>query len=220
LIAQLLDLFRALTTPERLIGLLVTVFGGWQGYAFLGAILFAETGLLMGFILPGDSLLFTIGVVAGAGALNVVAIVAVLMISVFLGDNLGYWLGRKTGIRIFSRPDSRLFKHEHLSRTQHFYEKHGGKMLVYARFIPIVRTFAPFVAGVGRMHYPRFITYSFLGALAWVPVLTLIGYAIGDLPIVRANFEKFVLGVIALSFVPVAVETLRARRRRVPEPFR
>ena len=126
MIAQIIDLLRTLTTPERLIELLATVFGGWQGYAFLGAILFAETGLLMGFVLPGDSLLFTVGVVAGAGALNIGAIVTVLMVAVFLGDNLGYWLGRKTGVRIFSRPDSKLFKREHLARTQHFYEKHGG----------------------------------------------------------------------------------------------
>jgi membrane-associated protein len=211
LIAALIDFLRTLTNPEKLIELLATVFGGWQGYAFLAAILFAETGLLMGFILPGDSLLFTVGVVAGAGALNIFGIIAVLMFAVFFGDNLGYWLGRKAGISIFSRPNSKLFRREHLARTQHFYEKHGGKMLVYARFIPIVRTFAPFVAGVGRMDYARFISYSFLGSLAWVPVLTLIGYAIGGHPFVRAHFEKFVLGVVAVSLLPVAITVLRSR---------
>lgn len=211
MIAQLIDFLRALTTPDRLLQLLATVFSGWLGYAFLGFVLFAETGLLMGFFLPGDSLLFTVGVVAGAGALDVAAIIAVLMVGVICGDNLGYWLGRTTGVRIFARPDSTLFKRAHLARAQHFYETHGGKALVYARFIPIVRTFAPFVAGVGRMHYPRFVTYSMIGALCWVPVLTLLGFALGDQPLVRANFDKFVVGIIALSFVPVAVQLLKAR---------
>jgi membrane-associated protein len=214
LVAQIIDFLRALTTPERLIELLATVFGGWHGYALLAGILFAETGLLMGFVLPGDSLLFTIGVVAGAGVLNLAGIIGVLMLAVFCGDNLGYWLGRRAGLTIFSRPDSRLFKRDHLARTQHFYEKHGPRTLILARFIPIVRTFAPFVAGVGRMDYGRFLTFSFLGAVAWVPVLVLIGYFIGGQPIVRAHFEKFVLGVIAVSFLPVFIEVLRSRRAR------
>ena len=212
MIAQLIDFLRTLTTPERLIELLSTAFGGWYGYALLAGILFAETGLLMGFVLPGDSLLFTIGVVSGAGALNIVAIIGVLMVAVFLGDNLGYWLGRRAGVSIFARPDSKLFRREHLARTQHFYEKHGGKTLVYARFVPIIRTFAPFVAGVGRMNYVRFMTYSFVGAVAWVPVLILLGWRIGGYPFVRANFDKVILGVIALSFVPVILQALRARR--------
>src|SRR5262245_11093048 len=143
MIEQVIDALRILTTPERLIQLLTTVLSGWLGYAMLFAVVFAETGLLVGFFLPGDSLLFTVGVVAGAGGLDLLTINIVLMIAAIVGDTVGYLLGRQTGPRIFNRPDSRFFKHEHLERTQAFYEKHGGKTIIYARFVPIVRTFAP-----------------------------------------------------------------------------
>ena len=147
------EALRTLTTPDKLIALLTTVLGGWWGYALLTGIVFAETGLLLGFFLPGDSLLFTVGVVAGAGHLNIVLIVVLLIAAAVMGDAVGYQLGKRAGPPIFNRPDSRLFKQEHLLRTKAFYEKHGGKTIIYARFVPIVRTFAPFVAGVAGMSY-------------------------------------------------------------------
>ena len=138
------------------------------GYAALFGIVFSETGLLVGFFLPGDSLLFTVGVVAGAGSLNIVLVNVTLMAAAMLGDSTGFLLGRHTGPRIFSRPDSRLFKQEYVTRTKKFYERYGGKTIVMARFIPIVRTFAAFVAGVGQMPYLRFLPYSVCGGIGWV----------------------------------------------------
>ena len=151
-----IDFLRSLTDPERLIHLLSTLLSGWLGYAALVAIVFSETGLLLGFFLPGDSLLFTVGVVAGAGHLNIVLVNVLLMASAMLGDSTGYLLGRQTGPRIFSRPDSRLFKQEYVTRTKAYYERYGGKTIMFARFVPIVRTFAAFIAGVGQMPYLRF----------------------------------------------------------------
>src|SRR6266403_2285772 len=147
--SEILKAIHALTNPQSLLDLLTPLFSTWIGYAVLFAIVFAETGLLVGFFLPGDSLLFLVGTVAGAGNLDIVAVNIVLMAAAILGDTFGFALGRRTGPRIFSRPDSRLFRREHLGRTHAFYEKHGGKTIIYARFVPIVRTFAPFVAGVG-----------------------------------------------------------------------
>jgi membrane-associated protein len=157
MIHALLDFLRTLTTPDRLIHLLSTVLSGWLGYATLTAIVFAETGLLVGFVLPGDSLFFTIGVVAGAGQLNLTVIIVLLIAACLAGDWCGYLLGRRTGPAIFSRPDSRFFKQEHLQRTNAFYARHGGKTIIYAKFVPVIRTFAPFVAGVAMMRYRSFI---------------------------------------------------------------
>src|SRR2546421_5852865 len=147
MIATLLEVWRSLTDPDRLIALLSQGITGWWGYAMLGAIVFSETGLLFGLFLPGDSLLFTVGVVAGAGQLDIVQICALLVVASVAGDQSGYFLGNRTGPRIFSRPDSRLFKQMYVTETQGFYQKHGGKTLIYAKFVPIVRTFAPFMAG-------------------------------------------------------------------------
>jgi membrane-associated protein len=209
----LLTVFKALTDPERLIALLSTVFTGWWGYLLLFGIVFAETGLLVGFFLPGDSLLFTVGVVAGAGGLNIVAINIALIVAAVVGDAVGYTLGRKTGKAIFSRPDSRFFKREHLLRTQAFYEKHGGKTIIYARFVPIIRTFAPFVAGVAGMSYPRFLSFNVFGGIGWVMAMTLLGYKLGSVPVVRAHFEKVILGIIFVSVLPVLFEFARQSRR-------
>jgi membrane-associated protein len=208
-----LEIWRSLTNPDRLINLLSTVFGGWWGYLLLSAIVFAETGLLLGFFLPGDSLLFTVGVVAGAGQLNIVAINVLLMAAAIVGDGVGYWLGKRTGPKIFNRPDSRLFKQEHLRRTEEFYKKHGGKTIIYARFVPIVRTFAPFVAGVAGMGYLRFLAFNVFGGIGWVLLLTLLGYTLGSHPLVRAHFEKVVLGIIFVSVLPIALEMIKSRRR-------
>src|SRR5438034_5069676 len=156
----ILEAIRTLTNPEKLLALLTPLFASWIGYALLFAIVFAETGLLVGFFLPGDSLLFLVGTVCGAGDLDIVKVNIVLMAAAIIGDTVGYLLGRKTGPRIFTRPDSRLFRREHLKRTHAFYEKHGGKTIVYARFVPIIRTFAPFVAGVAGMDYWRFLSFN------------------------------------------------------------
>jgi membrane-associated protein len=212
----LFDFLKTLTTPERLIALLSTVFTGWYGYLLLFGIVFAETGLLVGFFLPGDSLLFTVGVVAGAGQLDLVTINLVLIVAAIAGDAVGYWLGRKTGPAIFDRPDSRLFKREHLERTQAFYEKHGGKTIIYARFVPVIRTFAPFVAGVAGMKYSRFLSFNIFGGIGWVVAMTVLGYWLGSVPLVRAHFEKVILGIIFVSVLPVFVEMWRSRRAEAP----
>lgn len=208
-----LDLLRSFTNPERLIALLSTVLSGWLGYAVLIAIVFAETGLLVGFFLPGDSLLFTVGVVAGAGELNIVLINIVLMAAAIIGDGVGFHLGRHTGPAIFSRPDSRLFKQEYLHRTQAFYDKHGGKTIIYARFVPIIRTFAPFVAGVAGMNYGRFLMFNVFGGIGWVFLLTMLGYFLGEWAPVRAHFEKVILGIIFVSVLPVVLEFWKSHRR-------
>ena len=218
MIQALLDFLRTLTTPERLIQLLSTALSGWAGYAMLTGIVFAETGLLVGFVLPGDSLLFTIGVVAGAGELNLVVIMLLLICATMLGDWSGYLLGRRAGPAIFNRPDSRFFKQEHLQRTRAFYERHGGKTIIYAKFVPIIRTFAPFVAGVANMRYARFLSFDIFGGIGWVVSMTILGYLLGEVAIVRRNFEKFVLLIIFVSLLPVIIHALKARFSRSPGP--
>ena len=212
MVHAVLEFLRSLTDPERLIQLLSGILAGWTGYALLFAIVFSETGLLVGFFLPGDSLLFTVGVVAGAGDLNIVIVSVVLMAAAMIGDTTGYWLGRGTGPRIFNRPDSRLFKREHLVRTQRFYEKHGGKTIIYARFVPIIRTFAAFVAGVARMPYLRFLPFSLCGAAGWVVFMTQLGYHLGRVAFVRQYFDKVVLLIIVISLLPAISEVIKSRR--------
>src|SRR5579871_3828765 len=214
MLVQFLDFLRTLTTPERLIHLLSTVLSGWLGYAVLSAILFTETGLLVGFVLPGDSLLFTIGVVAGAGELNLAIIIALLICASQLGDWCGYLLGRRAGTAIFNRPDSRFFKQEHLRRTEAFYDKHGGKTIIYAKFVPIIRTFAPFVAGVGKMRYVRFLSFDIFGGIGWVCSMTILGYFLGEVDLVRRHFEQFVLLIIFVSLLPLMLHAVRARTQR------
>jgi membrane-associated protein len=164
LLAQLIDLLRSLTDPEKLIQLLSTVLTGWLGYLVLFLIVFAESGLLVGFFLPGDSLLFTVGVVAGAGKLNVAGMIIMLAIASMTGDGIGFLLGNKIGYRLFEKSNSRIFRREYLDRTHTFYERHGGKTIIYAKFVPIIRTFAAFIAGVGRMHYSRFLLFNVCAA--------------------------------------------------------
>lgn len=211
MIHSLLDVWRSLTDPERLIHLLSTVITGGWGYALLAAIVFAETGLLVGLFLPGDSLLFTVGVVAGAGELDIARIVILLAFMSVLGDQSGYFLGRRTGPAIFRRPDSLLFKQEYVHRTQAFYQKHGGKTLIYAKFVPIVRTFAPFMAGVGKMNYRRFFSFNIWGGFGWVISMTMGGYFLGGIPVVRHNFEKVVIGIVIASVLPMVIHYFRAR---------
>ena len=211
-----LEVWHSLTNPDKLILLLSQVITGWWGYALLAAIVFAETGLLVGLFLPGDSLLFTVGVVAGAGSLNIVQICALLVAASIIGDQSGYFLGLRTGPRVFARQDSLLFKREYVSRTQHFFEKHGGKTLIYAKFVPIVRTFAPFMAGVGRMPYSRFVSFNVFGGLGWVVSMTLAGYFLGGVPFIRRHFEKVVIGIVVVSVLPVLLQLLRGRQEHKP----
>ena len=220
MIQTVLEYLHFLTTPEGLRHLIGDVFPGWAIYGVLCAIVFSETGLLVGFFLPGDSLLFTVGVVAGDGALNIGLVIAFLAVAVMLGDSTGYFLGRRTGPAIFNRPDSRFFKREHFMRTKEFYEKHGGRTIFYARFVPIVRTFTAFVAGVAEMPYSRFLPYSICAAIFWVAALTLLGYEIGSIPFVRKYFDKLILLIIAVSLLPAILEVLKARRAHSTSPNR
>ena len=212
MIETAIDFLRTLFNADRLVVLLSEVLSSWQAYLLLTFIVFAETGLLIGFFLPGDSLLFTVGVVAGAGSLNIVLINIVLMAAAVIGDGVGYALGRRTGHRIFNRPDSLLFKQEYVRRTHDFYERHGGKTIIYARFVPIVRTFAPFVAGVAGMSYTRFLSFNIFGGIGWVFSMTMSGYLLGGIPLVRHHFEKVVLLIIFVSVLPVLVHALKEWR--------
>jgi membrane-associated protein len=211
MLSLIFDFLRSLTDPDRLIHLLTSVLTGWLGYATLAGIVFAETGLLVGLFLPGDSLLFTVGVVAGAGNLDIVKICALLILVSILGDQSGYFLGSRTGTKIFSRPDSMLFKQEYIRRTQDFYNRHGGKTLIYAKFVPIVRTFAPFMAGVGKMNYTRFLSFNVFGGLGWVLSATLAGYFLGGIPVIRHNFEKVAIGIVIVSVLPMVIQFFRTR---------
>lgn len=210
---EIIGFLKSLYNAERLLELVRMLLASPLGVAGLAAIVFAETGLLVGFFLPGDSLLFSVGVASGAASISAWLLAAILMCAVIAGDNVGYFLGHQTGPRIFSRPKSRLFKPEHLERTREFYEHHGARALIYARFVPIVRTFTPFVAGVARMRYAKFLLFSLFGGVLWIAFMITLGYELGQIPIVRRNFEKVVIGVVVLSLVPVFIQ---ARRR--PEP--
>ncbi|MCS7035763.1 MAG: DedA family protein [Saprospiraceae bacterium] len=178
-------------------------------YALLALIIFCETGLVVTPFLPGDSLLFAAGAItAKTGILNVWLLIPLLFCAAILGDNTNYFFGKFLGDRVFTR-DYWFIKRKHVERTQEFYEKYGGRTLVIARFVPIVRTFAPFVAGVGRMRYRRFIGYCIGGGVLWVTSLTLAGYYFGQIPIVKNNFEMVVFGIIAVSLLPIAFEFIR-----------
>jgi membrane-associated protein len=180
----------------------------------LFVIILCETGLVVTPFLPGDSLLFAAGALAALypQSLSIVVLLTLLSIAAVLGDTINYAIGRAVGPRAFS-VNRWFLKHEHLTRTQEFYERHGGKTIVLARFVPIVRTFAPFVAGVGRMNYPQFLYYNIVGGLAWVLICTLAGYFFGELPFVKKNFELVVVGIVLVSVLPVAWELWAARRR-------
>ncbi len=192
--------------------------GPWT-YVLLFAIVFAETGLVVTPFLPGDSLLFAVGALAAtAGSpIDVVPVALLLIAAAVVGDALNYSIGKFVGPKVFQRESSRFFNREHLERTQRFYEKHGGKTIILARFVPIVRTFAPFVAGIGRMRYRRFAAFNVVGGVAWVALFVGAGHFFGNLPGVQRNFHYVILGIIVVSVIPVVVEFLRARaeaRRR------
>jgi membrane-associated protein len=187
-------------------------FGPWL-YVVLAGIVFCESGLVVLAVLPGDSLLFATGALAAAGVLDLGLVLVLLIAAAIIGDNMNYWIGRSVGPRVFSE-DSRWLKREYLLQTKRYYERHGGKTVVLARFMPIVRTFSPFVAGIGRMSYPRFLAYDIGGGIFWVCGFGLLGYFFGNAPVVKQNFGLVIVAVILLSLVPILIEVLRARSER------
>jgi len=190
----------------------VAQHGAWV-YALLFAIVFCETGLVVTPFLPGDSLLFVVGALAAAGGMDIVLVMALLVAAALSGDNVNYWIGRWAGPRVFRLEDSRWFNRKHLARTHDFYDRHGGKAIILARFVPIVRTYVPFVAGVGAMPYARFLAFSVAGALLWVSSLCLAGYWFGNIPAVKNNLGAAILAIVVISVMPMAVALWRARRR-------
>jgi membrane-associated protein len=187
---------------------------GLLTYAILFLIIFVETGVVILPFLPGDSLLFAAGMLAAneKNGLNVGIIIGLLIVAAILGDTLNYIIGKYIGPKVFSR-DYKLLKKEHLLKTQEFYEKHGGKTIIYARFIPIIRTFAPFVAGIGNMKYSKFINFNIVGGVVWVTVFTMVGFLFGNIEIVKSNFTKIILGIIIVSLLPAVIEIIKGRKK-------
>jgi membrane-associated protein len=204
-LSGLVDLF--LHLDEHLANI-INQYGAWT-YAILFAVIFLETGVVVFPILPGDSLLFAAGTFAALGSMNIYLLVGLLMLAAILGDTVNYSIGHYLGERAYN---IKFLKKEYFDRTHAFFEKHGGKTIFLARFVPIVRTFAPFVAGIGKMSYTYFITYNFVGGIVWVLLFTLAGYFFGNIPFVRKNFELVIVAIILLSAVPMAVEWWKARR--------
>ena len=186
-------------------------YGIWT-YAILFLIVFAETGLVVAPLLPGDSLLFAAGAICALGTLDITAMILLLILAAVLGDGVNYLIGSKIGPKIFSSTTSRFLNRKHLERTHEFYEKHGGKTIILARFMPIIRTFAPFVAGVGSMTYSRFAIYNVIGGVLWVTSFSLLGFRFGNEPIIKSNFSIVIGVIILLSLIPIFVELIKARR--------
>jgi membrane-associated protein len=209
LVRSIIDFFLHL---DQHLSQAISQYGSWT-HLLLFLIVFCETGLVVTPFLPGDSLLFAAGTFAALGALDVRLVVILLIVAAILGDTVNYWVGAYIGPRAF-KGDMRFLKKEYLDRTHAFYEKHGGKTIILARFIPIIRTFAPFVAGVGAMSYGKFLTYNVVGAVIWVGLFVLGGYFFGNISTVRENFTLVILAIIAISVLPIAVEAVRSRPRR------
>lgn len=210
LIAQLVDVFLHL---DRYLGTFLYDYGLWV-YALLFAIIFAETGFVVTPFLPGDSLLFVAGTLAAGSGLDVRWLIPLLIVASFGGDNTNYWIGHHLGPRVFRHNDSPLLNREYLDRTRDFYNRHGGKTILLARFLPILRTFAPFVAGVGRMPYARFLAFSLAGSVSWILLFVLAGYFFGHLPVVRKNLSLVMLVIIVISILPGVIAWLRHRYSR------
>ena len=191
--------------------LVIRSYGFWT-YGILFLIIFLETGLVVTPFLPGDSLLFAAGTFAALGSLDVVWLIILLSIAAVAGDTANYWIGHASGPKVFSKEKSRLFNKEYLHRTHQFYEKYGGKTIIIARFVPIVRTFAPFVAGIGSMTYGRFIAYNIVGGMGWVVLLVLGGYFFGNIPVIKRNFSLAIAAIIIISILPGIIEFLRHRK--------
>ncbi|NCN82667.1 MAG: DedA family protein [Candidatus Pacebacteria bacterium] len=191
------------------LGQIISTYGVIS-YAILFLIIFAETGFVFTPFLPGDSLLFAAGAFAAIGSFNIVILLVILWLAAFLGDTINYWIGHFFGRKLIAHPRIPI-NQEHIDKTQAFYDLHGGKTIILARFIPIIRTFAPFVAGIGRMKYSKFLYFNVLGGLLWVFGVTLVGYFFGNIPVVKENFSVVVLAIIGLSVLPIAVEFIKAR---------
>jgi len=198
---------------DRHLAALLQQYGVWI-YLILFVIVFCETGLVVTPFLPGDSLLFVSGTLWAAAGMEAPYLVATLVSAALLGDNCNYWIGRYLGPRVFRWEGSRWFNRRALDRTREFYERHGGKTIIIARYVPLVRTFAPFVAGIGRMHYARFLSFSLAGALLWVISLVYAGYFFGNIPVIRQNLTAVIFVIIGISLMPIALEALKARLRR------
>lgn len=208
-IHKFIDFFLHLDT--HLSGILQQ-YGSWT-YLILFGIIFCETGFVVTPFLPGDSLLFACGAFAAKGDFNVWWLCLILGVAAILGDTVNYWIGSYIGPKAFSKEDSRFFKKAHLIRTHEFYEKYGGKTIIIARFMPIIRTFAPFVAGIGRMSYARFLAYNVTGGVLWIFSFISLGYFFGNIPVVKRNFTLVIIAIIILSIVPSVVEVIKHRRR-------
>jgi membrane-associated protein len=209
LIRQLLDILLHL---DRHLDTIIQQYGVWT-YLILFLIIFCETGLVVTPILPGDSLLFAVGTFAARNALDLGLLLVLLSVAAVAGDTVNYAIGYRVGPQIFRKEGVRFLNREYLDRTHRFYERHGAKTIVIARFVPIIRTFAPFVAGVGRMSYARFVTYNVAGGVGWIAALVLGGYLFGNIPVVRQNFTLVIFAIIVLSILPGVIEFLRQRSR-------
>lgn len=196
---------------DRHLNGLIQTYGMWT-YLILFAVIFLETGFVVTPFLPGDSLLFAAGTFAAAKSLNLAWLIVVLSLAAVLGDTANYWIGHFIGPRVFSQEKTRFFKKEYLERTHRFYERYGAETIIIARFVPIIRTFAPFVAGIGRMSYWKFISYNVIGGVGWVVLLVMSGYLFGNIPVIRRNFGLVIIAIIIISTIPAFVEFLRHRR--------
>lgn len=209
-LAQFVDLFLHLDDHLKVV---IQNYGGWT-YAILFLIIFCETGLVVTPFLPGDSLLFAAGTFAALGDLNFFYLLMLLTVAAILGDAANYWIGYLVGPKVFKKEDSLFFKQAYLEKTQAYYDKYGGKTIILARFVPIVRTFAPFVAGIGKMQYRTFFLYNVVGAILWVGACATAGYLFGNIPFVKKNFEIAILGIIFISVLPMAFEFFKHRQEK------
>lgn len=202
---------------DKYLGAVIQDYGAWT-YLILFLIIFCETGLVVTPILPGDSLLFAVGVFAARGDLDIFKIWPLLAAAAVLGDNVNYAVGNYIGPKVFHYENSRIFKKEYLQKTHAFYEKYGGKAIILCKYVPIVRTFAPFVAGVGAMTYPRFLMFNVVGGVTWVTLITFAGYFFGGIPVIKNNFSVVVIIIVLISVMPAVIEYLRHRRAARPGP--
>jgi membrane-associated protein len=198
---------------DRYIGLIVNYFGDWS-YVIIFMIIFIETGLVIFPFLPGDSLLFALGAFSAIGSFDVQLIIIVISAAAIIGDTVNYWVGNKIGPRVFYKDGGRFLNKDYLLSTKEFYDKHGGKTIIIARFIPVIRTFAPFIAGVGRMYYPRFLFYNILGGLLWPLIFVLSGYFFGNIPLIKKYFSLLIIAIVILSAIPLVIGAVRARTKR------
>ena len=212
LLKTLLDIFLHI---DKHLSELIQNYGLWT-YLIMFTIIFLETGLVVTPFLPGDSLLFAAGTFAALGALDMMWLFVILSIAAIAGDTVNYWIGAYVGPKVFHKEKVRFLNKEYLDRTHQFYEKYGGKTIIIARFVPIIRTFAPFVAGIGSMTYWRFISYNVIGGIAWIVLCTLAGFFFGNLPIVKENFSLVILAIIIISILPGVIEYMRHRLAPIP----